>query len=226
MMMKTTMLGVLAFAAVACAPAVQIKGAVAVVPPACAAVATVPLAEGLLDIGFDAASAHSYTAAFSVTASEADITYNAVDVFYTTDEDRGDSHELGQVPGTPVNAESLRHSTIGASSAADIVEVPVVNVGDATLLQAEPFVAETVATGAKARIIANLKLTGTTQGGGAVESQLFTFPLDLCQGCLTTAPNCVDDNGTTDTGDDVPVAPVANPDTCFPGDDVPTLVCP
>jgi uncharacterized protein with FMN-binding domain len=213
-------LAVLPFLAVAaCAPAVQINGAVDVLPPECTP-AKAAHAEGLLDIGHDATSANAYTVALAVTTPAKDITYDAIEVFYTTDEDRGGQLQLGQVPGTPVNADNAHRTTIGATSTSDIVIAPVITASDATLLQSEPFVADAVSSSnGRARVIANVTLLGKTSGGSAVTSQLFPFPVDLCADCLTTPPTCADASGNA-------VAPVANPQSCFVGDDVAALVCP
>jgi hypothetical protein len=216
--MKLTLL-LPSLALAACAPAVQINGAVAVLPPECTPVKAAH-AEGLLDIGEDPLSASAYNLALAVTAPEKDITYDAIEVFYTTDQDRGAQLELGQVEGTPVNAASAHRTTVSATSTSDIVVAQIVTTADATLLQTEPFIAGTISSGAKARIVANVTLTGKTSGGSAVSSQLFPFPLDLCAGCLITPPQCgVDSAGNT-------IQPIVNPNACFAGDDVPAQVCP
>jgi hypothetical protein len=76
---------------------------------------------------------------------------------------------------------------------------------------------------ARQRIIANIRVKGTTTGTGQIASFPFPFAIDLCRGCL--AP---DDNfcGELTTGEGVVAeARPATGDTCFDGQDFPSSFC-
>ncbi len=156
------------------------------------------------------------------------ITFTESEVFFSTDEDRADQLQLGNVEGTPVNDKSVRTTGVAGvvfnqqtqllSEAA--VFATGVTRGDAVLLQSEPFIAGAIAAGGTARIIVNMRLVGNTTGNARVVTPLFPFPVQLCAGCLITAPNC----GNDDAGN--PITPVPNDKLCFSGNDLPSLVCP
>jgi hypothetical protein len=158
------------------------------------------------------------------------ITFQQSEVFFSTDEDRGEQVQLGQVAGTPVNAKSVRLSAVAGTLFNEqtqlLGEAAIFTTGisraDAVLLQGEPFVANAIAAGGSARIILNMRLIGLTTGNSKIETPLFPFPVQLCAGCLkldAASFNCVDA-----AGDSVP--PVANPDVCFAGNNFANLVCP
>lgn len=165
------------------------------------------------------------------------ITFNQSEVFFSTDEDRGNQLQLGNVAGTPVNRDNERLTGVGAVAfneqtqllSPTIVFTTAITKGDATFLQGEPFVNAAVAAGATAHIILNIRLVGSTTGGARIETPVFPFPVDLCAGCLASPnviPVCNDDKGTADPADDVAVAPVPNPAVCVQGNNFRSFVCP
>jgi hypothetical protein len=166
------------------------------------------------------------------------ITFNQSEVFFSTDEDRGNQLQLGQVAGTPVNRQNQRISTVAGVVfnqqsqllTPGVVFATVISKGDATLLQSEPFVAGALSAGGingRAHIILNIRLKGVTTGSGSIETPVFPFPVDLCADCLTTPPNCgVDAAGNK-------IEPVASDKVCIVGmaagqsvKDAQALVCP
>ena len=163
------------------------------------------------------------------------ITFTSSEVFVTTDEDRGNQLQLGQVDGTPVNDASKRiTSTSGVVfneqtqllSAAAMFATAITK-GDAALLQNEPFVSGAIGAGGLAHIIVNLRVVGKTTGSASVVTPPFPFPVDLCEGCLTAVPDCgIDVGDPANPNDDKPIAPIADPRGCFVGNDFPTLTCP
>jgi len=162
------------------------------------------------------------------------ITFNQSEVFFSTDEDRDGQLALGQVNGTPVNRNNERQTGVAGVAfneqtqllSASIVTATVITRGDAVFLQGEPFVANAITQGTTAHIIVNIRLSGTTTGGARIETPVFPFPVDLCAGCLTLQPSCIDDKGTADPNDDVAVEPIPNPDVCVQGNNVPSFACP
>jgi hypothetical protein len=152
------------------------------------------------------------------------INFEASETFFTTDADRDGETALQGPPtfDTPVNENTARITGLGGSVFNDqtqllepgVVFVTAVTAQDAAVLQGQPFIQDALANGptARARIIANVRLLGQTSGDSDVVSLPFSFPVDLCQGCLV--PQCA-------AGETL----VPGPDgTCFPGQDFP-LVC-
>lgn len=194
----------------ACAPAVQISGAVAPQAPDCIASADGPAQqEGLLDLGFDpTTAAFSYTAALVVDTDADDVTFEAVEVYYGTDADRDDELQL-QNAGTPNSPSTARRTSVSATSASDVVFAELVSLEDATALSAESFVAERLVNAdSRARIVAFARLIGTTAAGLSVSSQELPFPIELCRGCLV--PQCTENE-------------VVLPLGCSLGQDVPAV---
>jgi len=162
------------------------------------------------------------------------ITFNTSEVFFTTDEDRDNDPRLGQAAGTPVSRNNERQTGVAGVAfneqttllSASVVTATVITKGDAGFLQTEPFVANAITSGGFAHIIVNIRLAGTTTGGAKIETPVFPFPVDLCEGCLTTPPACTDDKGTADPADDVTVAAIPNDAVCVNGNNVQSFVCP
>lgn len=120
------------------------------------------------------------------------ITFTTSEIFYSTDADRGEELQL-QNPGTPLNDNTARR--IGVSGVAfneqtqllseSVVFTTAITKEDAAALAAEPFVADgLVNAGSTVRVIANLRLEGTTTGNAVVRTPVFPFGIDLCRGCL------------------------------------------
>lgn len=192
----------------ACAPAVQINGAVALRGPDCVADAAGPAQQiGLLDLGFDLTTAHSYTAALVVETDAEDVTFEAVEVYYSTDADRGDDKQLVNA-GTPVGPTTARRTSVSATSANDVVFAQLVTEEDALALASEAFVNDgLVNSDSRVRVVAHARLLGQTAAGVDVTSQELPFPIELCRGCIL--PQC--------EANEVVIAE----DACFIGQDVP-----
>jgi len=178
-------------------------------------------------LGEDHTRSPNYSPVYGNT-DENIITFQDSEVFFSTDEDRSDELQLGQVEGTPVNANSVRITgvagTVFNQQTQLLGEGSVIATGvtraDAVLLQTEPFIAGAIQAGGTARIIVNIRLVGQTTGNTRVETPLFPFPVTLCAGCLVNAPNC----GVDAAGN--PIQPIPNDQVCIFGNNEPTFVCP
>lgn len=126
------------------------------------------------------------------------ITFNTSEVFYSTDADRGDDLALGN-NGTPVNDNTARLT--GVSGVAfneqtqllteSVIFTTAITKEDAAALAAEPFVAGgLVDATSRVRVIANIRLVGTTTGNAEVRTPPFPFAVELCRGCII--PDCGD----------------------------------
>jgi hypothetical protein len=172
----------------ACAPVVQINGAVALNDECIATPENASLQEGLLDIGFDASTTNEYTAALIIGTDAKDVTFDTVEVYFSTDVDREGDLALQGPPAfnTPVNPQTARVTAIGATSANNVVLAPVITREDAAELQGQPFVANQLDgnPNGRSRIIANITVTGKTSGGADVRTNALPLPIELCRGCL------------------------------------------
>ena len=244
-----------------------IEGVVPLERPACTASAGAAEfeASALLDIGVDAGHANNLILPLQVRTNlpstfssqnvtqdqtrspnfinygntdEDIITFNQSEVFFSTDEDRGNQLQLGQVPGTPVNRGNERISTVSGVAfnqqtqllTPSIVFATAIGKGDATLLQSEPFVNGAITASGLAHVILNLRLKGQTSGGATIETPVFPFPVDLCQGCLV-GPTAVPENAQLDNtcGKDATgkeIQPIKNDDVCIEGNDFADTKCP
>ena len=147
------------------------------------------------------------------------ITFTTSEVFYSTDSDRDDELQL-QNPGTPVNDNTARR--VGVSGVAfneqtqllseSVVFATGISKEDAAALAAEPFISEAlVNAGSRVRVIANIRLEGTTTGNAIVRTPPFPFGINLCRGCLVDPDlNCPAGQVQTQLG-------------CFRGQDLPTV---
>jgi len=223
--------------------------------PECAADQTKPIAQALFDIGTNASNANDLILPLLVATNlpstfttqnlgedhtrspnysqygntdENLVTFTESEVFFSTDEDRADQLQLGQVEGTPVNENSVRITTVAGTVfnqqtqllTSTSVFATGITRADATLLQTEPFVANAIQAGGTARIIVNLRLVGETTGNTKVETPPFPFPVALCAGCLINPPDC----GVDAAGN--PVAPRDTSDqVCFNGNNDPNFSC-
>jgi hypothetical protein len=170
------------------APFVQIDGVVALNDECIAVPGGPPIQKGLLDISFDATGATPYTAALEVTAETTDITFNTVEVYFTSD--LGPALQGPPTFNTPISPETKRVTTIGATSLNPIVFADVITAADAAVLQGQPFIQDSLANGptARARINVFMTITGVTLDGTEVRSNELPLPMELCQGCLI--PQC------------------------------------
>lgn len=173
------------------------------------------------------------------TSTSSAISFSDSEVIYTTDDDNEDPALT--LAGLPVSEDTKRVTGVsglvvneGAGGAVGVlaealVFATVLTRPDIELLRADPIVSRTLVGGgpdATYRVFANLRLTGQTNTGVDIRSSQFSFPLDLCDGCLGIEPECTeDDDGDAETPG-VPVAPVDNPESCFQGAEVPSFVCP
>ncbi|MDP2340028.1 MAG: hypothetical protein Q8O67_03645 [Deltaproteobacteria bacterium] len=74
----------------------------------------------------------------------------------------------------------------------------------------------------RARIVANIRLKGTTTGNGdlrPITTFTFPFPIDLCKGCLLPNAEFCDAKGGA------ALEAIVAGDTCFPGQDDALFVC-
>lgn len=155
------------------------------------------------------------------------ITFTNSEVFFSTDADRDGEPALTQ-EGLPTTDANSRVTGLGGTvfntqttlSNASALFVTAATQEDAENLKKDKFVRAALGGDPtkRVRILANIRVLGRTTGSSGVRSPPFPFPVDLCEGCLTAVPACVDAAGN-------PVAPVAN-DTCFFGQDRPAFTCP
>jgi hypothetical protein len=199
----------------ACAPVVQITGAVRF-GDKCEPNASSPeVLTPLLDIGIDASSAHEYVAAFTVHSyDDGVVTFDGIDAFVSID---GASFTGAK---TPTTEDAAKHTSIGATSREAVVFAPAVTSSVALALQSENAVSQPIAAGVEPTIVAHVRLDGADESGARVQSQWFPLPIALCAGCLTTPPDC------GHAADGTQIEPVANAAMCIAGDDEPSLICP
>ncbi|HEY4221646.1 MAG TPA: hypothetical protein VGO62_09890, partial [Myxococcota bacterium] len=185
--------------------------------PECAPTKDSPaLARGLYDLG----SRHDYLAALIVDASPALVSFNSADGFFTLEDNTALTVNKAK------SADDPRAISLGGTSEAPFVTAPLITVDDADALQSNKSITDIFGRGELVRLETHVRLRGTTQQGADVLSQWLTVPVDLCAGCLTAAPLCLDDDGTPQLGDDFTVPAIPNHAVCFIGNDVPALVCP
>lgn len=181
-------------AAAGCAPSLRLVGAVTADAPDCELTTASPAQQlGLLDVGFEDNAPFSYQVGLLFAASADDITFESVEVYFTTDADRGDELQL-QNPGTPLNENTARRLAVSGTSANELIRAEVISREDAAALAAEPFVAASlVNANSRVRINAHVRLIGIAVGvlGGEISSQELTLPVELCHGCLV--PLCASD---------------------------------
>lgn len=146
------------------------------------------------------------------------INFTAAEVYLSTDADRDDAPMLG---GTtlPIDENTARHIGVGGTvyntqsqlNTASAIIATAISTEDAVNLQAAGYVSEQIGVSGRARILLNLRLTGTTSGAADVRTPPFVFPVELCQGCLVQdAAECVSGETLVDTG-------------CVRGVDYPTM---
>jgi hypothetical protein len=155
------------------------------------------------------------------------ITFTNSEVFFSTDADRDGEPALTQ-EGLPTTDANSRVTGLGGTvfntqttlSQATALFVTGATQEDAENLKKDKFVRAALGGDPtkRVRILLNIRVLGKTTGSGDVRSAPFPFPVDLCEGCLTQLPTCVDAAGNA-------VPPVAN-QTCFFGQDRPAFVCP
>lgn len=179
-----------------------------------------------LQVGQDPVRSPNYQSYGNVDTNV--ITFNTSEVIFSTDADRGDVLALVN-DGTPVNDESRRIT--GVSGVAfneqtqllteSVVFTTAITKEDAALLQGEQFIAEALnaanpngSAANRVRLIANIRIVGTTTGSAKVTTPPFPFPVELCQGCLIPE-ECPEGQIAV---------PVANETVCVRGQDVP-FVC-
>ena len=182
-------------AAAACAPSVLLLGVVTADAPDCELTTASPAQQlGLLDVGFEDNAPFAYQVGLLFSATADDITFESVEVYFTTDADRGDQLQL-QNAGTPVNENTARRLTVSGTSANELIQAEVISREDAAALAAEPFVVESlVNANSRVRINAHVRLIGATAsalGSEEIASQELSLPVELCRGCLV--PVCAAD---------------------------------
>ncbi|HEY4221644.1 MAG TPA: hypothetical protein VGO62_09880 [Myxococcota bacterium] len=214
-------LAIVLAAGAACGPDLEILGAVQLRGPACTATAASPeLRSGLADIGVSEGNTNEYLAALIIDVNgDALVSYDADDAFFTRA--NGDALDTGGHSAT-----KPRTVEMGGTSAQPFASATIISHDDAATLQTSTDVSGAISASGFASIIAHVVVHGTTIGGQSVSSQAFSVPMVLCAGCLTSSPACFDTNGTPETNDDIPVAPILNPALCAQGNDEPTFVCP
>jgi hypothetical protein len=152
------------------------------------------------------------------TYSDALVTFDGADLFFTSD-----GGKLGEAGASE---ERPRRTSIGGTSRAPFIVAPIVSRLDAVFLQESAPVANEITTSGVAHIVSHVRLHAVSPAGDEQVSQWLTAPIDLCAGCLTAVPACIEDRGTADPADDVAVDPVPNDALCSGGADVPSFVCP
>lgn len=228
--------------------AMFISGALPVDPPDCSAQAGGNEYRGIgtLDLGDDGALANDYTVALEVTTN-LPATFNTQDLqrseistpnypdygnadtnviffqgleVYFQDEDGAD---LPQLPTQGAPRESAvggsvfnRQTTLNAQAA---VFAPLLTSLEAQRLANIAFTAPLVGNpDARARLVARVRMIGRTTGGSTVRSPEFSFPLEVCRGCLYALG--ADANG------DCPAGTNLEPqEFCFEGQDLPVAAC-
>ncbi len=114
----------------------------------------------------------------------------------------------------------------GTLAGATALAVQSVSVEDAVALRQENALANgqlEVDANARETIVAHMQVTANTAGGGFLRSQIYSFPLQVCIGCLVAIGG---NGGQCNGGQD---APILHPDanTCVPpGQDLAYSVCP
>lgn len=147
------------------------------------------------------------------------INFQAAEAYFTTDADRSDGaklegFDLATDPDSPRRTGiggTLYNSQTQLNTAAAIIATAI-TTDDAVILQGIPYVTDNIAASGQARILLNLRLSGVTSGGAEMRTPAFTFPVDLCAGCLV-----VDENDCTNGRED---------EGCVRGVDYPTVCAP
>jgi hypothetical protein len=227
---------------------VFISGVLPVRPPQCSAVAGGNVYQGIgtLDLGDTGELANDYTIALEVatnlpsTFTTQDLTQNrtrapnypnyggadanviffeGVEVYFE-DEDRAPIPQLpsdgatriSAVGGTVYNEQTTLNSqaAIFAPLLTSLEAQRLANIGLTAPLVDNPE--------ARARIVARARILGRTTGGASVRSPLFSFPLEICRGCLYALG--ADANGTCPPG-----TTLTPQQFCFEGQDLPVAIC-
>lgn len=196
-----------------------VRGSVPIEPPACEVNpgSQLFLARGVLDIGEDLTDANGYVQALQIESEINDrVSFTQAEVEFETDV----AQEL-EGPATPGGGAAPRKSFVGGlvdPGGQAIVFVNTVTEDDARSLQQEPLVTSAGLNPENpersVRIIARVSIEGTTSSGFTVKTPPFSFPIDLCVGCLTSQI------ATCPTGTELQVN-----ETCFFGQDVPLNSC-
>lgn len=148
-------------------------------------------------------------------------------VTYVTDSN-GD--ELNGLPG-PNNPRILEvggglQNVQGTLAQTTILSAISITAEDSAALRNENNLANgalEVDPSARDTIVVNMQVTARTAGGGSLQTQIFSFPLQVCVGCLVAIGG---QGGQCNGGQDQPVAH-PNQNVCVPaGQDVPFSVCP
>lgn len=203
---------------------------------------------GVLDLGEDGVLANDYTVALEVTTNlpatfttqdvtqsrqqspnypnygNADsnaIIFEQVEVYFQ--DDLGDP--LPDLPSS--DPASRRTSSVGGSiynqqttlNAKAALFAPLLTSLEAqrlsTIALTQPLVGNPEA---RARIIARMRMIGRTTGGSTVRSPEFSFPIEVCRGCLFAA-------GSDANGDCPPGTTLTLQEFCFEGQDFPVTAC-
>jgi hypothetical protein len=103
-----------------------------------------------------------------------------------------------------------------------VVFLEAISAAEATLFK-DTFADQLATTSARQRVIANIRVQGTTTGTGEISSFPFPFAIDLCKGCL--APDNDFCAGLPANAGVVGAARPADNDICFLGQDFPSSKC-
>lgn len=147
------------------------------------------------------------------------LNFQAAEVFFTSDADRPDGAVLEGF-NLATDPDSPRRTGVGGTvyntqtqlNTGAAIIATAITTDDAVTLQTIPYVTDNIAASGQARILVNIRLAGVTSGGASVRTPAFTFPVDLCAGCLVVdEADCT--NGREDEG-------------CVRGVDYPTVCAP
>jgi hypothetical protein len=167
-----------------------VRGALKLDPPSCEANAGTQtlLSNGVLDIGTGVTDANSYISAFIVQSDVDDrVSLDAAEVKFTTDV----AQKL-EGAATPGGGAKPRKSFVGGlidPFGKSVAFVNTVTEDDARSLQEELLVVNAGLNAANpernVRVIAQVSIEGHTTRFTKVKTPFFSFPIDLCVGCLT-----------------------------------------
>ena len=138
------------------------------------------------------------------------INFTDSEVYFTTDADRDGAPALTGVvqttgyPPTLIGVGGTVYNTQSQLNTGAAIIATVITQENSLALQGWLGT-----QGGRGRVLANLRLRGTTTGSGAVRTPPFIFPVELCMGCLVVDVTACQ-NGTEDLG-------------CIRGVDYPTV---
>jgi hypothetical protein len=150
------------------------------------------------------------------------VVFESVEVYFADENDQ----PVPTLPSEPGSAIAPRRSLVGGSvfniqttlNARASLFAPLVTAEEAVRLQAIALTTRLDNNpDGRVTLIGRIRLAGRTTGGGNVESPWFSFPLQLCKGCLVGRGTT--DNGETCRDANLELQLVDPPESCFFGQD-------